>query len=188
MSDINRVLHRIAAGDPTATQELLPLVYDELRNLAAAKLAWEKPGQTLDATGLVHEAYLKLVSGHNKGWDSKAHFFGAAAEAMRRLLVDHARRKKRLKHGGGLSRRELIEVEISTPEPREDLVALDAALTKLSDHDPTAAQLVQLRYFTGMTIEETAKVLGLSKRSAERLWKYARAWLHQETMEGMGEN
>jgi RNA polymerase sigma factor (TIGR02999 family) len=181
MSDITRILSQIESGDPSAAEQLLPLVYEELRKLAAAKLTQEKPGQTLQATALVHEAYLRLVNTEQaKDWNSRAYFFGAAAEAMRRILVDNARRKKRLKHGGDRSRMELDDVPIVAPQPREDLLALDAALNKLKQVDGTAAELVQLRYFTGLTVTEAADILDISPRTAERVWSYARAWLHGE--------
>jgi len=179
VSDVTQILSQIESGDPKAAEQLLPLVYDELRKLAAAKLAKEKPGQTLQATALVHEAYLRLVDVEKaKHWDSRGHFFSAAAEAMRRILVEAARKKKRLKRGGDRVRRQLAEVELPAPVPREDLIALDEALTRLAAVNPPAAELVKLRYFAGLTLPEAAPVLGLSLRSAERLWTYARAWLH----------
>jgi RNA polymerase sigma factor (TIGR02999 family) len=175
MSDLTHILSQIETGDPSATEKLLPLVYDELRKLAASKLANESSSQTLQATALVHEAYLRLMGGATtSNWDSRGHFFAAAAEAMRRILVESARRKKRLKHGGGNVRQELGEMEIAAPEPREDLLALDAAL------DKSAAELVQLRYFAGLTLPEAAQAMNIAPRSADRLWAYARAWLHQE--------
>jgi RNA polymerase sigma factor (TIGR02999 family) len=180
MTDITRILSQIESGDPAASEQLLPLVYDELRKLAAAKMAQEKPGQTLQATALVHEAYLRLVGDDATRWDSRGHFFEAAAEAMRRILVDAARRKKRLKRGGDFTRQDLGDMEIAAPEPREDLLALDQALHKLAAVDDSAAKLVHLRYFAGLTVPEVAKLLNLSPRTADRLWAYARAWLHQE--------
>ena len=181
MSDVTRVLSRIESGDPAASEQLLPLVYDELRKLAAAKLAHEKPGQTLEATGLVHEAYLRLVQSENpEGWSDRGHFFAAAAEAMRRILVDNARRKRSRKRGGDLARQELDAVEVAVPEWPEDLVALDEALTRLTAIDPIAARLVHLRFFAGLSIPAVAEILGVSPRTADRLWAYARAWLHQE--------
>jgi len=188
MSDVTRILSQIESGDPSAAEQLLPLVYDELRKLAAAKLAHEKPGQSLQATALVHEAYLRLVeSPLNAGmkqpaWDGKGHFFAAAAEAMRRILVEAARRKKRLKRGGDLARQNLLLDEVAEIEPREDLLALDEALHKLAATDRTAADLVQLRYFTGLTIAEVAQALNIPPRTADRRWAYARAWLHRELM------
>jgi RNA polymerase sigma factor (TIGR02999 family) len=182
MSEVTRILSAIEQGDPHAAEQLLPLVYDELRQLATQKLAHQMPGQTLQPTALVHEAYLRLV-GDPKGddWDSRGHFFAAAAEAMRRILVENARRKGRRKHGGGLVRNDLDDAEqIAEPEVREDLLALDEALTKLNSVDPQAAQLVQLRYFAGLSIPEAAKALGVSPRTADRLWAFARVWLLRE--------
>jgi len=182
MSDVTQILHAIEQGDPHAASQLLPLVYDELRTLAAHRLAHQTPGQTLQPTALVHEAYLRLVhdpEGHD--WDSRGHFFAAAAEAMRRILVENARRKGRRKRGGGLTRRDLDAAEqVTVPEVREDLLALDEALTKLASADPQAAQLVQLRYFAGLSIPEAARALGVSSRTADRLWAFARAWLLRE--------
>jgi RNA polymerase sigma factor (TIGR02999 family) len=178
MSDVTVLLDAIQTGDPEAPAQLLPLVYDELRRLAAHRLAHESPGQTLQPTALVHEAYLRLVgAGHGQQWAGRGHFFAAAAEAMRRILVDNARRKRAVKHGGILERRELDAAELLAPEPREDLVALDEALTALATRDPTAAELVQLRYFGGLPVADAAEVLGLSQRAAERLWTYTRVWL-----------
>jgi RNA polymerase sigma factor (TIGR02999 family) len=185
MSDVTSVLDGLRAGDPTAAAQLLPLVYDDLRRLAAHKLAHEAPGQTLDATALVHEAYLRLVgTGAGQSWEGRHHFFAAAALAMRRILVENARRKRSRKHGGGLTRKELNEEELPAAEPREDLLALDAALTELADTDRAAADLVQLRYFGGLPIPKAARVLGISSRTADRLWAYARAWLHQRLQGG----
>ncbi len=171
---------------PIAAAELLPLVYDELRKLAAARLADEKPGQTLQATALVHEAYTRLVGSGEQVWNDRGHFFAAAAEAMRRILVESARRKNATKHGGGLVRRDYARCEISAAEPREDLLALDEALSRLSVRNRQAADLVQLRYFAGLTLDEAAGALGISTRSAGRLWAYARAWLRRE-VEGGGD-
>ena len=181
MSDVTRILSAIEQGDPSAAEQLLPLVYDELRQLAAQKLAHEQPGQTLQATALVHEAYLRLV-GVKKAqhWNSRGHFFAAAAEAMRRILVDKARRKRTHKRGGDLVREDLDALEIATPEEPEDLVALDEALNKLAATDKRAAELVHLRFFAGLPIPEAAQMLGIAPRTADRLWAYARAWLHQE--------
>ena len=172
MSDVTLLLDAIQSDDPEASAQLLPIVYEELRRLAARRLAHEAPGQTLDATALVHEAYLRLV-GDKAGarWDSRGHFFAAAAEAMRRILIENARRKRTLKRG------ELDEAELLTPEPREDLLALDEALTQLAATDRTAADLVQLRYFGGLSLADAAQILGLSQRTAERLWSYTRVWL-----------
>jgi RNA polymerase sigma factor (TIGR02999 family) len=182
MSDVTQVLRAIAEGDPSAADQLLPLVYDELRKLAAHRLAHQAPGQTLQPTALVHEAYLRLVGDpEGSDWDNRGHFFAAAAEAMRRILVENARRKGRRKRGGGLTRRDLdIAEQVTVPEVREDLLALDEALTKLASAEPQAAQLVQLRYFAGLSIPEAARALGVSTRTAERLWAFARAWLLRE--------
>jgi RNA polymerase sigma factor (TIGR02999 family) len=178
MSDVTVVLDAIQSGDPEAPAQLLPLVYDELRRLAKYRLAREAPGQTLQPTALVHEAYLRLVGeGRGQHWESRGHFFAAAAEAMRRILVENARRKRTVKRGGALVRRELDEAELLAPETREDLLALDEALTLLATTDRTAAELVQLRYFGGLSVADAAQVLGLSLRSAERLWTYTRVWL-----------
>jgi RNA polymerase sigma factor (TIGR02999 family) len=181
MSEVTHILNAIAQGDPSAASQLLPLVYDELRRLAAQKLVHETPGQTLQPTALVHEAYLRLVGeGEELHWNSRGHFFAAAAEAMRRILVENARRKKSEKHGGGRTRLDLDAQRVAVPEVREDLIALDEALTKLAAIHSQAAQLVQLRYFAGVSIPEAAGALGVSPRTADRLWAYARAWLHQE--------
>jgi RNA polymerase sigma factor (TIGR02999 family) len=178
MSDVTVVLDAVQSGDPEASAQLLPLVYEELRRLARHRLAHEAPGQTLQPTALVHEAYLRLVGeGRGQHWDGRGHFFAAAAEAMRRILVENARRKRTLKRGGARVRRELEEAELAAPEPREDLLALDEALTLLATRDRTAADLVQLRYFGGLSVADAAQVLGLSLRSAERLWTYTRVWL-----------
>src|SRR4051794_6195847 len=189
MSEVTVLLDAIQTGDPEAPAELLPLVYDELRRLAAHRLSREAPGQTLQPTALVHEAYLRLVgAGRGQQWAGRGHFFAAAAEAMRRILVESARRKRTLKRGGALGRRELDAAELLAPEPREDLLALDEALTALAADDPTAAELVQLRYFGGLSVADAAEVLGLSHRSAERLWTYTRAWLLERvTTAGRGD-
>jgi RNA polymerase sigma factor (TIGR02999 family) len=178
MSDVTVLLDAIQSGDPEAPAQLLPLVYEELRRLAAHRLSHEAPGQTLQPTALVHEAYLRLV-GEGRGplWNGKDHFFAAAAEAMRRILVENARRKRTLKRGGDRVRRGLDEAALLAPEPREDLLALDKALTLLATTDRPAADLVQLRYFGGLSVADAARVLGLSQRSAERLWTYTRVWL-----------
>jgi RNA polymerase sigma factor (sigma-70 family) len=206
MSEVTSILEAAAQGDPRAAAQLLPLVYDELRKLAAARLAHEKPGQTLQATALVHEAYLRLVkpgvgsqeSGVGRqgsdlnsptpdprcptplAFDSRGHFFAAAAEAMRRILIEGARRKSREKHGGGMGRVELDEANIACRMPPEELLALDEALTKLAAEDAQKAKLVQLRFFAGLTSEEAAASLGISAVTAKRHWRYARAWLHQQ--------
>jgi RNA polymerase sigma factor (TIGR02999 family) len=190
MSEVTRILSAIEEGDAHAASRLLPLVYEELRKLAAQKLAHETPGQTLQPTALVHEAYLRLVAdpqgerADEPSWDNRGHFFAAAAEAMRRILVENARRKKSEKHGGGRMRQPLDAQRAALPEVREDLLALDEALTKLAAVQPQAAQLVQLRYFAGLPIPEAARTLGISPRTADRLWAYARAWLLQEIAGG----
>jgi RNA polymerase sigma factor (TIGR02999 family) len=180
MTDVTRILSAIMQGDPTAAEQLLPLVYDELRRLATRKLASEKPGQTLQATALVHEAYLRLVDQTKEPqWDGRGHFFAAAAEAMRRILIEAARRKKRLKHGGGRNR-EVDEPEIAAPERPERLLALDEALDRLTKTNPQTAELVKLRYFAGCSNAEAASLLGISPRKANQIWAYARAWLREE--------
>ena len=181
MSEVTRILSAIEKGDPHAAEELLPLVYDELRRLAAQKLAQEKPGQTLQATALVHEAYLRLVDRETQQrWDSRGHFFAAAAEAMRRILVEQARRKGRLKRGQGHKRVDLDQMEITTDELGFDIVAVDQALTKLAGKHPEKAALVKLRYFAGCTVAEAANILRISTTTADRYWTYARAWLFRE--------
>jgi RNA polymerase sigma factor (TIGR02999 family) len=178
MSEVTRILEAIQAGDPKVAADLLPLVYGELRKLAAAKLANEQPGQTLDATGLVHEAYLRLVDQANvQPWNSRGHFFAAAAEAMRRILVENARRKRAAKRGGGRPLQGIDGLDVAAPETPVDLVALDEALSDLTLADSQAAELVNLRYFGGLTIKEAAEFLGVSPRTADSLWAYARAWL-----------
>jgi RNA polymerase sigma factor (TIGR02999 family) len=178
MSEVTRILSAIERGDPRAAEQLLPLVYEELRRLAAARLSLEKPGQTLDATALVHEAYLRMVGpADSRRWDSRGHFFAAAAEAMRRILVEAARRKGRARHGGGRQRVELPADGPAITDPVEDVVAVDEALEKLAVADPQAAELVKLHYFAGLTIEQAAVVLGVSVRKAYTVWAYARAWL-----------
>lgn len=187
MSDVTRVLSQIESGDPSAAEKLLPLVYDELRKLAADKLVQENPGQTLQATALVHDAYLKLVDPEkSQQWNSRAHFFGAAAEAMRRILVDNARHKRSRKGGGEFVRQELDNLDIAISEVPEDLLALNEALNKLAVTDQAAAKLVQLRFFAGLPLPEIADLLSISPRTADRLWAYARAWLHQE-IQGISE-
>ena len=180
---VTRILFAIEDGDPQAAEQLLPLVYDELRKLAAQRLAQEKPGQTLQATALVHEAYLRLVdTDREEHWNSRGHFFAAAAEAMRRILVEAARQKRSRKHGGGMVRHELGDVQLAAPELNEEILALDEALARLTAKDPIKAQLVTLRHFAGLTIEEAAQALGISLTTANRYWAYARAWLHQEIL------
>jgi RNA polymerase sigma factor (sigma-70 family) len=196
MSDVTRILSAIDAGDPHAASQLLPLVYDELRKLAAAKMAKEKPGQTLDATALVHEAYIRLVPderrsrsssedrqdepGGSPGFANRRHFFAAAAQAMQRILVDLARRKKAAKRGGAGQRQDLDDIVLPAPERREDLLFLDEALEKLAKVDPQAAELVRLRYFAGFSLLDAAEILQVSPRTGHRLWAYARAFLHRE--------
>jgi len=181
MNEVTRILSAIAQDDPHAAEQLLPLVYNELRKLAAQKLAQEKPGQTLQATALVHEAYIRLVDVDKAPhWDSRGHFFAAAAEAMRRILVENARRKQSLKRGGELARRDIDGLDIAAPERSDDLLALDDALNKLAETDRAAAELVKLRYFAGLTAKETAGILGISQRTADRIWAYARSWLRKE--------
>jgi RNA polymerase sigma factor (TIGR02999 family) len=181
MSEITQILSAIDQGDTHAGEQLLPLVYDELRKLAAQKLAQEKAGQTLEATALVHEAYLRVVGAEAaQQWSSRGHFFAAAAEAMRRILVENARRKKRIKHGGERERVDLDTIDLPTRMASDELLALDEALVGLKEHDPQKAQLVSLRYFGGLTIEQAAEVLGISRVTAHRYWTYARAWLHQQ--------
>src|SRR2546422_6135017 len=180
MNEVTQILASIEGGNPNAMERLFPLVYDELRRLAAAQLAREAPGQTLQATALVHEAYIRLVDVEKaQHWNSRGHFFAAAAEAMRRILVENARRKQSLKRGGDWERQDLDESNRAAPQAAEDLLALDEALSKLAEADKTAAELVRLRYFAGLTMPQAAEMLGVSLRSAERLWTYARAWLHR---------
>ena len=181
MSDVTQILSQIESGDPLAAEKLLPLVYEELRKLAAARIAQEKPGQTLQATALVHDAYIRLVDVEKvQHWDSRRHFFSAAAEAMRRILVESARRKRGPQQGGGLLRHDLDDVDLANPPDRDDVLALDEALQKLAAHDKSAADVVRLRFFAGLPLAEVAKSLNISPRTADRLWAYARAWLHQE--------
>jgi RNA polymerase sigma factor (TIGR02999 family) len=181
MSEVTQILSAIEQGDPHAAEQLLPLVYDELRKLAAQRLAQEKPGQTLQATELVHEAYVRLVDVDKvQNWNSRGHFFAAAAESMRRILIETARRKQSLKRGGHLARQELDAVDLAVPETPETLLALDETVQKLAKEDKSAADVVQLRFFAGLPIPEVAKLLGISARTADRLWVYARAWLHRE--------
>ena len=185
MNEVTRILSAVEQGDPHAAEQLLPLVYQALRKLATQKLAQEQPGQTLQATALVHEAYLRLVgkeSAHN--WNSRGHFFAAAAEAMRRILVENARRKKAVCHGGDRQKQDLDRAAPAAPEHADDLLALDEALAKLAIQDPRKAELVKLRYFTGLTIAQTAAALGISEATAHRWWNYARAWLREELAAG----
>jgi RNA polymerase sigma factor (TIGR02999 family) len=185
MSDVTRILSAVEAGDPQAADQLLPLVYDELRKLAAAWLATEAPGQTLQPTALVHEAYLRLLGPlPDQPWNGRGHFFGAAAEAMRRILIDRARRKQADKHGGGRQRVDLRAVEAVVDLPPDRLLALDEALTRLARQDPIGGRLVQLRYFAGLSLEGAAAVAGLSRATAYRHWTFARAWLVAELADG----
>jgi RNA polymerase sigma factor (TIGR02999 family) len=178
MGDVTHILSAIEQGDPSAAEQLLPLVYDELRRLATQRLAQEKPGQTLDATALVHEAYLRLVDTEKaQHWNSRGHFFAAAAEAMRRILVESARRKKAGKRGAGRHRVRFEDVDVAAPERSDDLLALDEALAALERADRPAAELVKLRYFAGLTVREAAEALGIAPRTADAVWAYARGWL-----------
>src|SRR6516165_4202861 len=180
MNDVTQILSAIEQGDMRAADQLFPLVYEALRTLAAAQLADEAPGQTLQATALVHEAYLKLVESEAQRWNSRGHFFAAAAEAMRRILVDRARKKHSAKHGGGRVRETLDEAQVMAPEVGEDLVALDEALEQLATRDAEAAKLVNLRFFAGLTSAQAAEALGISPRTADRAWTYARVFLLAE--------
>lgn len=180
MSDVTRILAAIEHGEPQAAEQLLPLVYEELRQLAVQRLAHENPGQTLQATALVHEAYLRLVDvDQPQAWNSRGHFFAAAAEAMRRILVEQARKRGRLKRGGNRQRLELDGLQLSVPEFPDQLLALDEALTELAQKHPDKAELVKLRYFAGLTVAEAAQALGISTSTADRDWTYARAWLYR---------
>jgi RNA polymerase sigma factor (TIGR02999 family) len=184
-SEITGILEALTRGEPQAARQLLPLVYDELRRLARQKMAREKAGQTLNATALVHEAYLRLVGKNpDQPWDGRAHFFAAAAESMRRILIENARRKHRLKHGGSLARQDVDADQIPAAEPPDDLLAVNQALDRLAQIDASAAELVKLRYFAGLSVPQAADVLGMSPRSADRLWAYARAWLRREIRPG----
>jgi RNA polymerase sigma factor (TIGR02999 family) len=181
MNEVTQLLDAVGRGEAQAAEQLLPLVYDELRQLAAQRLSHENPGQTLQATALVHEAYIRLVGKDGESnWENRGHFFAAAAEAMRRILVERARRRKAEKHGAGRVRHDVDELQLACAEPREDLIALDEAMSKLERTDATAAKLVALRYFAGLTLAEAAQALDIAPRSADRLWAYARAWLHRE--------
>jgi RNA polymerase sigma factor (TIGR02999 family) len=184
MHEITQILDAIERGDTQAAGRLLPLVYEELRRLAARKLAHEKPGQTLSATALVHEAYLRLVGGEARGWEGRGHFFATAAEAMRRILVESARRKKRRKHGGDLRRVPLDDIAAPAGGPSDDLLALDEALARLAEEDPVKARLVELRFFAGLSVEDAARCLGISRATADRYWAYARAWLYEKVRGG----
>jgi RNA polymerase sigma factor (TIGR02999 family) len=180
MSDVTRILNAIEQGDAKAADELLPLIYDELRRLATQKMSQESPGQTLQATALVHEAYIRLAGSEGQNWSSRAHFFAAAAEAMRRILVENARRKRSDKYGGNRQRVDLDEGDIAIGVPSDDCIALDEALTKLTEEEQAVADLVKLRYFAGLPLYQAAKLLGISERTAARYWAYGRAWLLRE--------
>ena len=180
MNAVTQILSAIEQGETQATDELLPLVYEELRCLAAQRLSQELPGQTLQATALVHEAYLRLLGPEVTTWKSRGHFFGAAAEAMRRILVDNARRKQRLKRGGNQQRVDMDDVQLGAEGPSEDLIALDEALAKLAEMDSAKAELVKLRYFAGLTVEQAARALGCSETTAKEHWRFARAWLYRQ--------
>ena len=180
MNDITRILDKLPANDPNAAAELLPLVYEELRKLARARMANELPGHTLQATALVHEAYLRLLGNEQQSWANRAYFFAAAAEAMRRILIDHARRRRALRHGGGNEHVPVEELSIAAPADEDELIAVHEALEKLAAHDAQKAELVKLKYFVGLTTDEAAAILGLSEPTAKRHWAYARAWLFRE--------
>ena len=184
MNDVTHILNAAGPGDAGAANELLSLVYEELRRLATAKMASESPGQTLQATALVHEAWLRLTSDDKRKWNDRTHFFAAAAEAMRRILVDNARRKRAERHGGGQQRVEMPELASAVMETDDKVLAVNEALEKFATLDPQKAELVKLRYFVGMTIEQAAEVLGISERTAKRYWAFARAWLHEEIKTG----
>ena len=185
MSEVTRILSALEQGDPHAAEQLLPLVYEELRKLAAQKMAQEAPGQTLQPTALVHEAYLRLVGqGQEQHWDNRRHFFAAAAEAIRRILLDRARDKRRLKRGGGWRRLCLDQIDLSLDDPPDDLAALDEALEKLAQEDALCAELVKLRFFAGLTLEAAASTLGIARRTADRYWAFARSWLYEELRQG----
>jgi RNA polymerase sigma factor (TIGR02999 family) len=180
MADVTRILNAIEQGDTQAAAKLLPLIYEELRVLAAQKMSHELPGQTLQATALVHEAYIRLVGEETSNWDSSGHFFAAAAEAMRRILVDNARRKRSIRHGGNRQKLSLTEDFLAIEDPKDDLLALNEALDKLANEDPKLAELIKLRYFAGLTLEQIAKMMGIGRRTADRYWALGRAWLYQE--------
>jgi len=180
VSELTHILEAVQRGEPSAADELLPLVYDELRRLAAQKMAHEIPGQTLQPTALVHEAWLRLVGNGNPQWNGRSHFFGAAAEAMRRILIENARRKRAARHGGGQARLDISEVEIAAVAKDDELLAVSDALEKLAARDRQKAELVKLRYFVGLTTEEAAEVLGISVPTADRWWSFSRAWLFEE--------
>jgi len=183
MNDVTRILNAIEQGDGRATDELLPLVYEELRVLAAQRLSHESPGQTLQATALVHEAYIRLIGFEDRNWDNHGHFFAAAAEAMRRILIDSARRKQSARRGGGHQKVDLDEAHLSIEQSKEDLLLLDEALNRLEQEDPQLAEVVKLRYFAGLTLEQVAKIMSIARRTVDRYWALGRAWLYQEMTE-----
>ena len=184
MSDVTRILAAIESGDARAVDKLFPLVYQELRQLAAQRFSKELPGQTLQATALVHEAYLRLVGSEEQNWSGRSHFFSAAAEAMRRILIENARRKKRLRHGGDRKRVDLDAADVASEMPSDELIALDEVLEQLSAKDKVSAELIKLRFFAGLTMEQAANILGMPRRTADRNWAYARAWLYKEISKG----
>jgi len=180
MTDVTRILNAIEQGDAKAADELLPLVYEELRILAAQKMSQESPGQTLQATALVHEAYLRLVGNEFQNWDSQGHFFAAAAEAMRRILVDKARFKQSIRHGGKHQKQHLSDVFLIIENPKDDIIAVNDALDKLESEDPKLANIIKLRYFSGLTLDQIAAIMGIGRRTVDRYWALGRAWLYQE--------
>jgi RNA polymerase sigma factor (TIGR02999 family) len=184
MSDVTRILNAIEQGNTRDADKLLPLVYEELRLLAAQRLSKEPPGQTLQATALVHEAYIRLVGAEGQSWDSRGHFFAAAAEAMRRILIENARRKRSIRHGGHFQKVNLSDALLAIEEPKDDLLALNEALDKLAGEDEKLAELVKLRYFAGLTLDQIAKIMGITRRTADRHWALGRAWLYQEMTHG----
>ncbi|TKJ34461.1 MAG: RNA polymerase subunit sigma [Planctomycetes bacterium B3_Pla] len=184
MTDVTRILNSVEQGDVRAADELLMAVYQELRRLAAVRLSQEPAGQTLQATALVHEAYIRLVDTENQSWQGRAHFFAAAAEAMRRILIERARHKQRMKHGGDRRKIDLDDATLAIEGPSDDVIAVDEALTKLGREDQVVADLVKMRYFAGLNLDQIAKILGISRRTADRYWAYARAWLHREITKG----
>lgn len=186
MSEVTQILDSLDRGDPQAADRLLPLVYDELRKLAAAKMARESPGQTLQPTALVHEAWLRLTGDDGQVWKNRAHFFGAAAEAMRRILIDNARRRQALRHGGGQVRMDIEQIDLAMPAPDDQLLAIDEALKRFATLDPNKAELVKLRFFIGLTVEEAARAMSISEATAKRWWEYARAWLFAEVRQADG--
>ena len=183
-SEVTRILTAIEQGDAKAADELIPAVYQELRRLAAQKLSREPPGQTLQATALVHEVYIRLVGVQGQNWKGRSHFFAAAAEAMRRILIENARRKQRLKRGGDRQRVDLKDQDLAIEQPSENLIALDEALARLAREEPVVADLVKIRYFAGLTLQQAAEILVISRRTADRYWAYARAWLYQQITKG----